>query len=205
VTDTTTDRRTTYGGTGHSSTDTVPESGIADADGFDAFVRAYPPAQLFTQFFAEPFEYLLERVAGHLQDREPGAVLERLTITAPPVPHADGHPDYDDPAPDADDPRLVLTRAALYAPFVARVSSPSKGPEVVQGALTCVLGNMNQPDNQVVRSWMDVDDFGLNRLTSPDAGQYQERMLSVGQWVASDYPPGSPEREELGDGVGGGI
>lgn len=195
--DTSTDQTTTASGTA--------ESGISDADAFDAFIREYPPAQLFTQFFPEPFDYLLSRIAGHLEDRETGAVLDRLTITGPPVPRADGHPDYDDPAPDAQDPQLVLTRAALYIPFTARVTSPSKGPEVVQGALTCVLGNVNQPDNQVIRSWMDVDDFGLNRLTSPDLQQYQERMLSVGQWLPGDYPPGSPEREGLIEQPGGGI
>jgi hypothetical protein len=69
--------------------------------------------------------------------------------------------------------------------FTARVLAPSKGAERVHGALTCVLGNVNQPGNRVVRSWMDVDD------------QYRTRMLSVGTWLPSDYPPGSPEREGL--------
>jgi hypothetical protein len=109
------------------------------------------------------------------------------------VPCADGHPDYDDPGPNGD--TFVLTRAALFVPFTARVLSPSQGHEVVQGALTCVIGNVNQPHNRVVRSWMDVDDYGLGRLSEPDVDQYQSRMLSVGEWLPSDYPPGSPERE----------
>ena len=44
---------------------------------------------------------------------------------------------------------------------------------------------------------MDVDDLGLNRLMTPDHDTYQSRMLSVGEWLPSDYPPGSPEREGL--------
>ena len=142
MTETTTDHDSTHtASTQAVSTQAAQETGITDADTFDAFIREYPPAHLFTQFF-----------------------------------------------PDPADPRLVLTRAAIYVPFTARVTSPTKGPEVIQGALTCVLGNVNQPDNQVVRSWMDVDDHGLNRLATPDTAQYQERMPSVGQWLPGDYP-----------------
>jgi hypothetical protein len=170
---------------------------IQDSDGFAEFVRTYQPVQLFTQFFDDPFAFIEERIAGHLDDRESGAVLSRLTISGPPVPRGDGHPDYDNPASDSAKPAIVLTRVALFVPFTARVWSPSKGMELVQGALTCVLGNVNQPDNRVVRSWLDVDDFGLSRLMEPDLDQYQTRMLSVGAWLPSDYPPGSPEREGL--------
>lgn len=188
----------------------MQDTGIHDADTFDALVREYPPVRLFTQFFEEPFDFLLGRIADHLKDREAGAALEQLTITAPPVPRADGHPDYDEhpdgsPAGSAEadepteaaepaEPYFVLTRVALYVPFTAQVASPARGGETVQGALTCVLGNVNQPDNQVVRSWMDVDDYGLNRLLSPNQEQYQERMLEVGRWLPADYPPGSPQR-----------
>jgi hypothetical protein len=189
----------------------MQDTGIHDADTFDAFVREYPPAMLFTQFFEEPFDFLLGRIAGHLQDREAGAALEQLTITAPPVPRADGHPDYDERPDGARDslvepaeltePQFVLTRVALYVPFTAQVASPARGGEAVQGALTCVLGNVNQPDNQVVRSWMDVDDYGLNRLLSPNLEQYQERMLEVGRWLPADYPPGSAERQGLLEGA----
>lgn len=42
---------------------------------------------------------------------------------------------------------------------------------------------------------MDIDDLGHNRLLAPDDDDYQARMLSVGSWLPSDYPPGSPERE----------
>jgi hypothetical protein len=173
------------------------ESGIQDSDGFAAFVRAYQPVQLFTQFFDDPFAFIRERIADHLDNRESGAVLSRLTITGPPVPRGDGHPDYDKPATGSAKPAFVVTRVALFVPFTARVRSPSKGMELVPGALTCVLGNVNQLDDRVVRSWLDVDDFGLNRLMEPDLDQYQTRMLSVGAWLPSDYPPGSPEREGL--------
>lgn len=170
-------------------------SGIQDSEGFAALVRAYEPLRLFTQFFDDTFEFIRGRIAGQLESREAGAVLGRLAITGPPVPRADGHHDYDDPGPDPADPAIVLTRVALFVPFLAEVQSPSKGLETLQGALTCVLGNVNQPGNRVVRSWMDIDDLGLNRLTAPDDGEYQSRMLSVGSWLPSDYPPGSPERE----------
>lgn len=173
------------------------EAGIQNSEGFAAFVRVNKSLQLFTQFFDDPFDFIRERIAGNLDRREPGAVLTRLTITGPPVPRGDGHPDYDDPEPDPANPKLVITRVALFVPFTARVQSPSKGMESVQGALTCVVGNVNQPDNLVVQSWMDVDDLGLNRLMTPDSDQYQSRMLSVGEWLPSDYPPGSPEREGL--------
>ncbi len=151
--------------------------------------------RLFTQFFEDAFEFIWERITGHAQSREAGAVLDHLTITGLPVPRGDGHPAYDTPEPDPADPKLVLTRVALFVPFLARVQSPSKVVESFQGALTCVLGNVNQPDNRVVRSWMDVDDLGLNRFMEPDTDLYQARMLSVGAWLPSDYPPGSPERE----------
>ncbi|MHA6761265.1 hypothetical protein [Streptacidiphilus sp. PAMC 29251] len=176
--------------------DEVPGGrGIQDSEAFAAFVRADKPVQLFAQFFDDPFGFIRERVAGHLEDREAGALLSRLTLTETPVPRGDGHLDYDDLAPNFEDRGFVLTRVALFVPFTARVQSPSKGVELVQGALTCVVGNVNQPDNRVVQSWMDVDDLGLNRLLAPDTKQYQTRMLSVGRWLPSDYPPGSPERE----------
>lgn len=206
MTDTATDAMTsaaagTAGGGGAGGVAGADGAGIQDAAGFAAFVQQYEPARLFTQFFEEPFEFLQERLAGHLSDREAGAILDEWTITGPPVPRGDGHPDYDDPDygdPEAGDPPIVLTRVALFVPFTAEVFSPSQGLESVQGALTCVLGNANQPDNQVVRSWMDVDDFGLYRLMTPDVEQYQARMLSVGRWLPEDYAPGTPEREGLG-------
>jgi hypothetical protein len=46
------------------------ESGIADSDGFAALARAYQPIQLFAQFFDDPFAFIHERIAGHLNDRE---------------------------------------------------------------------------------------------------------------------------------------
>ena len=170
-------------------------TGIRDANGFAALVHAYEPIRLFTQFFDDPFEFIRERIAGQVASREAGAALSRLTITGPPVPRADGHPDYDAPAPDPANPSIVLTRVALFVPFLAEVQSPATGLETLQGALTCVLGNVNQPGNRVVRSWMDIDDLGLNRLMTPDTDQYQSRRLSVGAWAPSDHPPGSPERE----------
>lgn len=173
------------------------EVGIQDSKSFAAFAREFKQIHLFTQFFDDPFDFFRERITGHLETREAGAVLSRLTITGPPVPRGDGHPDYDNPGSDPTNPALVITRVALFVPFTARVQSPSKGAESVQGALTCVIGNVNQPDNLVVRSWMDVDDLGLGRLMTPDTDQYQSRMLSVGEWLPSDYPPGSPEREGL--------
>lgn len=175
-------------------------TGIQDSDGFAALEAAYEPIRLFTQFLEDPFAFIQGRVATQIASREAGATLERLTITGPPVPRGDGHPDYDAPGPDPADPQIVLTRIALFVPFLARVRSPSKGEESVQGALTCVLGNLNQPDHRVVRSWMDIDDLGLDRLMTPDVEQYQARMLSVGAWLPSDYPPGSPEREAASAG-----
>ena len=173
------------------------ETGIQDSETFDRFVRENPSLgiSLFTQLFEDPFELLRSQVAANLERREPGAVLTLLTITGAPVPRGDGHYDYDEPDPDPANPMFIITRVALYVPFTARVESPSKGPEVVQGALTSVVGNVNQPDNRRIQAFMDVDDFGLGRFMSPDNDTYQRRMLSVGQWLPSDYPPGSPERE----------
>jgi len=168
------------------------ERGIEDSGGFAALVCAYQPIQLFAQFFDDPYTFIHEQIAGPLNDREAGAALSGLAITGPPVPGADGHPDYDNAVPDSESPAIVLTRVALFVPFTARVRSPSNGVELVQGALTCVLRNVNQPGNRVVQSWMDVDDLGLNRPMTPDTDQYQTRMLSVGTWLPSDYPPGSP-------------
>ena len=170
-------------------------TGIQDSNGFAALVNAYEPVRLFTQFFDDPFEFIRGRIAGQVESREAGAVLSRLAITGPPVPRADGHPDYEAPASDPANPSIVLTRVALFVPFLIEVQSPSAGPETLQGALTCVVGNVNQPGNQVVRSWMDIDDLGPNRLMAPDTDRYQSRMLSVGSWLPSDYPPGSPERD----------
>jgi hypothetical protein len=169
--------------------------GIEDSAGFAAFERGYEPIRLFTQFFEDTFEFIRAAVAGRLADREAGAALVGLRISGPPVPRADGHPDYDDPGPDPANPNVVLTRVALFVPFLARVQSPTKGPETLQGALTSVVGNVNQPAGRVVRSWMEIDDLGQNRLMAPDTDRYHSRMLSVGSWLPSDYPPGSPERE----------
>jgi hypothetical protein len=174
-------------------------AGINNSDGFAALVRAYEALSLVTQLFDDPFGFICQRVAGHLADREAGAVLDELTITGPPVPLADGHLDYDDPAGE----QFILTRVALFLPFTARVRSPAKGMESVQGALTFVVGNVNQPGNHVVRSWMDVDDWGLDRFMTPDEDAYRSRMFSVGTWLPGDYPPGSPERHAGGAGMSG--
>lgn len=174
------------------------ETGIQDSQTFDAYADTQPQLSLSTQFFTDTFGFFRERISSNLDNREAGAVLTRLTITGPPVPRGDGHYDYDEPDPDQKR-KLVITRVALYVPFTARVQSPSKGPEIVQGALTSVIGNVNQPDNRVVRAWMDVDDFQRGRLMTPDTDVYQSRMLSVGEWLPSDFPPGSPERGEAAD------
>lgn len=173
------------------------EAGIQDSETFDWFLRENPSLgiSLFTQFFTDPFDFLRGQVAANLQQREAGAVLTRLTITGAPIPRGDGHYDYDEPNPDPANPLFIFTRVALYVPFTAHVESPSSGPEVVQGALTSVIGNVNQPDNRRIQAFMDVDDFGLGRFMSPDDDTYQRRMLSVGKWLPSDHPPGSPERE----------
>lgn len=181
-------------------TDIAEEIGIQDEQTLAAFLQQYAPPTLFTQYFRQPFEFLRERLADHLTERAPGAALTRMTITGTPVPRGDGHPDYDEPGPDPENPRIVLTRVALYVPFTARVTSPAHGDQIVHGALTSVLGNLNQPGNQVLRTWMDIDADADGRLVIPDNDQYQERMLSVGQWLPGDYPPGSAEREGLTEG-----
>lgn len=161
-----------------------------------AIVDRYDVLQLFAQFFDDLFGFIRGQIARQLEVREAGAVLSRLAIMRTPIPRFDGHPDYDNLSGDPANPLLVITRAALFIPFLAEVRSPSQGLELVQGALTSVVGNVNQPANRVKQTWMDIDDLGLNRLMKPDENQYQVRMLSVGAWIPSDYPPGSPEREQ---------
>ncbi|WP_127354627.1 hypothetical protein [Actinacidiphila soli] len=126
-----------------------------------------------------------------LRERQRGAVLEWVKVTDQPTPLADGHRSY---AKGEGEEMFVLTRVALYVPFVACVQRPDEDSEILQGALTYVIGNVNQPVNRVQRAWLDVDDHGiLNRLSVPDEHQLKSRMMAVGEWLPSDYPPGSPE------------
>jgi len=166
--------------------------GIAGEDHFAAFARTYPPLDLFTRFVSSPFALLCDEARCALEARDPGVVLERLTITGPPYPLGDAHPDYDAPAADE---QYIITRVALFAPVTLRVWTPQTGTHSSQGALTCVVANLNQPDNCMVRSWLDLDGHTRGRLLGPDTDLLRSRMLSVGAWLPTDYPPGSPERE----------
>jgi hypothetical protein len=171
--------------------DDVP--GIASEAHFAAFAREYRPLDLFTRFLAKPYGLLCGQAEGALEGRDAGTVLERLAITGPPYPLADAHLDWDDPVPES---RYVITRVALYAPVTLRVWTPAAGAHVLEGALTCVIGNLNQPqDDQVVRSWLDLDEHTASRLLKPDQDLLHRRLLSVGAWLPTDYAPGSPERE----------
>ncbi|MFI1094071.1 hypothetical protein [Streptomyces sp. NPDC020917] len=167
--------------------------GIAGEGHFAAFVRAYPPLDLFARFLSNPFELLRDEARRALKGRDPGTVLERLAITGPPYPLGDAHPDYDAPASDQG---YIITRVALYAPVTLGLWTPGAGTRSQQGALTCVIANLNQPDdNRVVQSWLDLDEHAPSRLLEPDTDLLRSRLLSVGAWLPTDYPPGSPERE----------
>jgi hypothetical protein len=133
--------------------DDVP--GIASESHFAAFVRRHQPLDLFTRFLGNPFELLCAEAQDALEALDPDTVLERLTITGAPHPLADAHHDWDAPMPQS---RYIITRVALFAPVALRVWSPATGTPSRQGALTCVLDNLNQPDHdRMVRSWLDLD------------------------------------------------
>ncbi|MBM9509209.1 hypothetical protein [Actinacidiphila acididurans] len=171
--------------------DDVP--GIASESHFAAFVRRYQPLDLFARFLGNPFELLRGQAQAALETLDPGTVLERLTINGPPHPLADAHHDWDAPVPTS---RYIITRVALFAPVALRVWTPAAGAHSRRGALTCVLANLNQPDHdRLVQSWLDLDQHTPSRLLKPDVDLLRSRMLSVGAWLPSDYPPGSPEGE----------
>lgn len=171
--------------------DDVP--GIASEGHFAAFVREYQPLSLFARFLGNPFELLCSQAQCALEAYDPGTVLERLAITGPPYPLGDGHLDWDAPVPEE---QYIVTRVALFAPVALRVWTPAAGTHVLQGALTCVIANLNQADDdRVVQSWLDLDEHTPSSLLKPDTDLLRSRMLSVGDWLPTDYPPGSPERE----------
>ncbi|MFC5200630.1 MULTISPECIES: hypothetical protein [Streptomyces] len=174
--------------------DDVP--GIASEGHFAAFVHRYQSLDLFARFLGNPFELLCGQAQCALEAHDPGTVLERLAITGPPYPLADTHLDWDDPVPES---RYVITRVALFAPITLRVWTPAAGTHVLQGALTCVIANLNQSeDDRMVRSWLDLDEHTPSRLLKPDGDLLRSRLFSVGEWLPTDYPHGSPEREGRG-------
>jgi hypothetical protein len=171
--------------------DDVP--GIASESHFAAFVLKYRPLDLFARFLSNPFALLCSQAHDALVAHDPGTVLERMAITGPPYPLADAHHDWDAAVPEE---RYIITRVALFAPVALRVWTVEAGTHLLQGALTCVVANLNQPDDDhVVQSWLDLDEHTPSRLLKPDTDLLRNRMLSVGEWLPTDYPPGSPERE----------
>lgn len=171
--------------------DGVP--GIASESHFAAFVHKYQPLDLFARFLGNPFGLLCSEAQYALVAHETGTVLERLVITGLPYPLADTHLDWDAAVPEE---RYIITRVALFAPVTLRVRTAAAGTHLLEGALTCVIANLNQPDDdRVVESWLDLDEHTPSRLLKPDTDLLRTRMLGVGKWLPTDYPPGSPERE----------
>jgi hypothetical protein len=170
--------------------------GIASEGQFAAFVEKYQPVDLFARFLSKPFELLCSRAHDALVARDPGIVLERMAITGPPYPLADAHLDWDAAVPEEG---YFITRVALFAPVGLRVWTAEVGTHLLEGALTCVVANLNQPDDDhVVQSWLDLDERTPSGLLRPDTDLLRTRMLSVGAWLPTDYPSGSPEREGRG-------
>ncbi|MFJ9714256.1 hypothetical protein [Streptomyces sp. NPDC101234] len=171
--------------------DDVP--GIASEGHFAAFVQRYKPLDLFARFLGNPFETLCGEAQWALVAHDPEAVMERLAITGPPYPLADTHFDWDAAVPEE---RYIVTRVGLFAPVTLQVWTTLAGSHLVQGALTCVIANLNQPEGKrVVQSWLDLDEHTPSRLLKPDTDLLRTRIFSVGTWLPTDYPPGSPERE----------
>lgn len=174
--------------------DEVP--GIASEGHFAAFVQEYQPLDLFARFLGNPFELLCSEAHAALVAHDPGTVLERMAITGPPYPLADAHLDWDAAVPEE---RYIITRVALFAPVGLRVWTAKAGTHLLEGALTCVIANLNQPDDdRMVQSWLDLGEDTPSRLLRPDTDLLRTRMLSVGEWLPTDYPPGSPGREGRG-------
>ncbi|MFC9634309.1 hypothetical protein ACFTY8_34900 [Streptomyces mirabilis] len=171
-------------------------AGIASEGHFAAFVQKYQPLDLFARFLGNPFELLCGEAQWALVAHDLGIVLERMAITGPPYPLADAHLDWDAAVPEE---RYIITRVALFAPVTLWVRSAAVGAHRLRGALTCVIANLNQPDDdRMVQSWLDLDERTPSRLLKPDTDLLRSRMLSVGEWLPTDYPPGSPEREGRG-------
>lgn len=162
----------------------------AEGPSSDDFSALSAVPWIITQWFGkDPAAFIRRELTGLLRERMPDSSLEWMKIMATPTPLADGHLDHANPASTD----VIMTRVALYVPLTAATVSPAGGREFLQGALTIAVGNLNQPGNRVKRSWLDVDDYDLNRLAAVDQAVLKKRMMSVGEWLPSDYPPGSPE------------
>lgn len=95
----------------------------------------------------DPAGAVRDSVAGMLTDQVPGSTVPWMKITDEPRYLTGGRPMPEDPD------RVVVTRAALAAPFALGVESPS-GREILWGVYTVVVSGLDATARS--RAWLDL-------------------------------------------------
>lgn len=95
----------------------------------------------------DPAATVRDSLAGMLTDQVPGSTVPWMKITAEPRYLTGGRPMPEDPD------RVVVTRAALAAPFALGVESPS-GDEILWGVYTVVVAGLDSTARS--RAWLDL-------------------------------------------------
>jgi hypothetical protein len=130
----------------------------------DDFTRLTEPDHWLGWLSDDPALALRESIAGILDEQVSGAVVEWLKVVDEPVFLTGGRRNAEDPE------RLVVTRAAMAAPFALSVRDPDGSRHVLAGVHSWAAVRLDTPAERRDRVWFDL---GLTRDEAAELLQHR--------------------------------